>query len=113
MTGPEIDRAFLDVALAQAGAHRFGGIEVPVTIARALERMGYQTPTEVQARSIPPLRTGADLIGQAQTGTGKTAAFGIPIVEKIDPGAAHVQALVLTPTRELFVTVNEEIARHG
>jgi ATP-dependent RNA helicase DeaD len=84
-----------------------------VTIARALERMGYVTPTEVQARAIPPLRTGADLIGQAQTGTGKTAAFGIPIVEKIDPAAGHVQALVLTPTRELCVQVTDEIARIG
>ena len=84
-----------------------------MTIARALERMGYETPTEVQARSIPPLRAGDDLIGQAQTGTGKTAAFGIPIVEKIDPAATYVQALVLTPTRELCVQVTDEIARIG
>src|SRR2546423_984961 len=75
--------------------------------------MGYEAPTEVKARTIPPLRTGADLIGQAQTGTGKTAAFGIPIVEKIDPAAGHVQALVLTPTRELCVQVTDEIARIG
>jgi ATP-dependent RNA helicase DeaD len=100
-------------AIAQASSHRFGEIEIPVTIARALERMGYVTPTEVQARAIPPLRAGGDLIGQAQTGTGKTAAFGIPIVEKIDPSATHVQALVLTPTRELCVQVTEEIARIG
>ena len=86
----EIDQAFLTAALAQAGAHRFGDIEVPVTIARALERMGYTTPTEVQARSIPPLRTGADVIGQAQTGTGKTAAFGIPS-SRSRPGAGHVR----------------------
>ena len=75
--------------------------------------MGFVTPTEVQARAIPPLRGGDDLIGQAQTGTGKTAAFAIPIVEKIDPSSAHVQALVLTPTRELCVQVTEEIARIG
>jgi ATP-dependent RNA helicase DeaD len=100
-------------AIAHASSHRFGEIEIPVTIARALERMGYVTPTEVQARAIPPLRAGGDLIGQAQTGTGKTAAFGIPIVEKIDPSATHVQALVLTPTRELCVQVTEEIARIG
>ncbi len=81
--------------MAQARAHRFGEIEVPVTIARALERMGYVTPTEVQSRAIPPLRAGEDLIGQAQTGTGKTAAFGIPLVEKVDPAAGHVQALIL------------------
>jgi ATP-dependent RNA helicase DeaD len=103
----------LDAVLARAAAHRFGEIEVPVTIARALERMAYVTPTEVQARAIPPLRAGEDLIGQAQTGTGKTAAFGIPLVEKVDPAAAHVQALVLTPTRELCVQVTDEIASIG
>ena len=100
-------------AIAQASGYRFGDIVVPATIARALESMGFVTPTEVQARSIPPLREGRDLIGQAQTGTGKTAAFGIPIVEKIEPASAHVQALVLTPTRELCVQVTEEIARIG
>ncbi len=100
-------------AIAQAGGYRFGEIVVPATIARALESMGFVTPTEVQARAIPPLREGQDLIGQAQTGTGKTAAFGIPIVEKIDPSSNHVQALVLTPTRELCVQVTEEIARIG
>jgi ATP-dependent RNA helicase DeaD len=99
--------------LAAASAYRFGDIEVPATIARALERMGYRTPTEVQARAIPPLRRGDDLIGQAQTGTGKTAAFGIPIIEKTDPSADHVQALVLTPTRELCVQVADEVARIG
>jgi ATP-dependent RNA helicase DeaD len=99
--------------LAAAKNYRFGDIEVPATIARAIESMGFVTPTEVQARAIPPLRRGEDLIGQAQTGTGKTAAFGIPIVEKIDPASNHVQALVLTPTRELCVQVDEEIARIG
>jgi ATP-dependent RNA helicase DeaD len=99
--------------LAAAAGYRFGEIEVPATIARALESMGFSIPTEVQARAIPPLRRGEDLIGQAQTGTGKTAAFGIPIVEKIDPSERHVQALVLTPTRELCVQVTEEIGRIG
>ena len=98
---------------AAAAGYRFGEIEVPATIARALEQMGFVTPTEVQARAIPPLRRGEDLIGQAQTGTGKTAAFGIPIIEKIEPSSHHVQALVLTPTRELCVQVTEEIARIG
>jgi ATP-dependent RNA helicase DeaD len=98
---------------AAAAGYRFGEIEVPATIARALEKMGFVTPTEVQARAIPPLRRGEDLIGQAQTGTGKTAAFGIPIIEKIEPSSHHVQALVLTPTRELCVQVTEEIARIG
>ncbi|MGH7417632.1 MAG: DEAD/DEAH box helicase, partial [Candidatus Rokuibacteriota bacterium] len=99
--------------MAAAAGYRFGDIEVPVTIARALEQMGYVTPTEVQARAIPPLRAGHDLIGQAQTGTGKTAAFGIPIVEHVDPGSKSVQALVLTPTRELCQQVTAEISRIG
>ncbi len=104
---------FETAVLAAARGYRFGDIEVPATIARAIESMGFVTPTEVQARAIPPLRRGEDLIGQAQTGTGKTAAFGIPIVEKIDPSSVHVQALVLTPTRELCVQVTDEIARIG
>ncbi len=112
---PEEDDSspLLAAVLAAARGHRFGEIEVPVTIARSLEKMGYVVPTEVQSRAIPPLREGKDLIGQAQTGTGKTAAFGIPIVEKIDPAAGHVQALILTPTRELCVQVSDEIARIG
>ncbi|MGZ6299129.1 MAG: DEAD/DEAH box helicase, partial [Candidatus Limnocylindria bacterium] len=99
--------------LAAQHSHRFGEIELPVTIARAIEKMGFTAPTEVQARAIGPLRAGKDLIGQAQTGTGKTAAFGIPIVEKVDPAGHYVQALVLTPTRELCVQVTEEIRRIG
>ena len=109
----DADSPLLAAVLAAARGHTFGEIEVPVTIARALEKMGYVTPTEVQARAIPPLREGKDLIGQAQTGTGKTAAFGIPIVEKIDPTAGFVQALVLTPTRELCVQVSDELAAIG
>jgi ATP-dependent RNA helicase DeaD len=107
------DPAFLAAVLAAQKGHRFGEIELPVTIARAIEKLGFVEPTEVQARAIGPLRAGKDLIGQAQTGTGKTAAFGIPIVEKVDPAQHHVQALVLTPTRELCVQVTEEIRRIG
>jgi len=107
------DPAFRAAVLAAQRGHRFGQIDLPVTIARAIEKMGFVEPTEVQARAIGPLRAGKDLIGQAQTGTGKTAAFGIPIVEKIDSSARHVQALVLTPTRELCVQVTEEIRRIG
>ena len=99
--------------LAAQKSYRFGDMELPPTIARAVEKMGFTAPTEVQARAIGPLRAGKDLIGQAQTGTGKTAAFGIPIVEKVDPAAKHVQALILTPTRELCVQVTEELRRLG
>jgi ATP-dependent RNA helicase DeaD len=109
----EADSPLLAAVLAAQKSYRFGEIELPPTIARAIEKMGFSEPTEVQARSIGPLRAGKDLIGQAQTGTGKTAAFGIPLIEKVDPGARHVQALVLTPTRELCVQVTEEIRRIG
>ena len=85
---PTIPSEFEVAARAAAAGYRFGDIEVPATIARAIAEMGFVTPTEVQAGAIPPLRRGEDLIGQAQTGTGKTAAFGIPIVEKIDPSTS-------------------------
>ena len=110
---PADDSPLLAAVLAAQKSYRFGEIELPPTIARAIEKMGFVEPTEVQARAIGPLRAGRDLIGQAQTGTGKTAAFGIPIVEKVDPSGRFVQALVLTPTRELCVQVTEEIRRIG
>jgi ATP-dependent RNA helicase DeaD len=110
---PEADSPLLAAVLAAQKSYRFGEIELPPTIARAIEKMGFTQPTEVQARAIGPLRAGRDLIGQAQTGTGKTAAFGIPLVEKVDPSGRHVQALVLTPTRELCVQVTEEVRRIG
>ncbi|HVL86406.1 MAG TPA: DEAD/DEAH box helicase, partial [Candidatus Thermoplasmatota archaeon] len=75
--------------------------------------MKYERPTPIQSEAIPHVLAGRDLLGRAQTGTGKTAAFGIPIVEKIEPSSRHVQALILTPTRELCVQVTEEIARIG
>src|SRR6186997_13857 len=75
----------------------------------ALAAVGYETPTAIQERTIPVLLAGRDLIGQAQTGTGKTAAFALPILEKIDVKSRDTQALVLTPTRELAMQVAEAI----
>jgi len=74
---------------------------------------GYRTPTEVQAACIEPLLGGRDLVVQSQTGTGKTAAFGIPLVERVAPERQRVQALVLTPTRELAGQVAAELTRLG
>ena len=91
----------------------FSDLGLTPTLLAAVTAVGYEAPTPIQARTIPALLAGRDVIGQAQTGTGKTAAFGIPIVEKIDPSSNHVQALILTPTRELCVQVTEEIARIG
>jgi ATP-dependent RNA helicase DeaD len=73
--------------------------------------MGYQEPTPIQCRVIPVLLDGMDLVGQAQTGTGKTAAFGIPLAESIDTRSKCVQCVVLTPTRELAIQVTGELQR--
>ncbi len=74
-------------------------------IARAVAEMGFETPTPIQAKAIPVLISGRDLIGNAQTGTGKTAAFGLPLIQMIDPERVEPQALILAPTRELAVQV--------
>ncbi|MER3433294.1 MAG: ATP-dependent RNA helicase [Leptolyngbya sp. ERB_1_1] len=76
---------------------------------RHLEELGFTEPTAIQAQAIPHLLAGRDVVGQAQTGTGKTAAFGLPILERIDPTSPAVQALILTPTRELAMQVCQAI----
>lgn len=92
---------------------KFKAMEINDKIIRALQEMGFEEPTPIQEQAIPVLAAGRDLIGQAQTGTGKTAAFGIPLIEKITPDAGPVQAIVLTPTRELAIQVAEELNRIG
>ncbi len=74
---------------------------------QALEELGFTEPTKIQAEAIPHLMAGRDVLGMAQTGTGKTAAFALPIMERIDPESRDVQALVLTPTRELAMQVGQ------
>lgn len=78
---------------------------------KALTEMGFEKPSPIQAQGIPAVMQGSDVIGQAQTGTGKTAAFGIPVLERIDLTNTAVQALILCPTRELAVQVSEELGR--
>lgn len=75
---------------------------------KALQEMGFETPTQVQAKAIPAVLKQNDLIVKSKTGSGKTAAFGLPILQQIDPAIKHPQALVLTPTRELAVQVDED-----
>src|SRR5215212_1392251 len=75
----------------------------------ALSALGYEAPTPIQERTIPVLLAERDLIGQAQTGTGKTAAFALPILHRLDPKSRDTQALVLTPTRELAMQVADAI----
>jgi ATP-dependent RNA helicase DeaD len=80
-------------------------------VRKAVLEMGFEQCTPIQAQAIPVLLEGKDVIGQAQTGTGKTVAFGIPIVEKLDARDRHVQSLILCPTRELAIQVSEEIRK--
>ncbi len=82
-------------------------------VQKALEEMGFEEPTPIQKEAIPVALEGHDIVGQAQTGTGKTAAFGIPIVEGISPKERGVKALILTPTRELAIQVAHEISLIG
>src|SRR5438067_7305988 len=79
----------------------------------ALRDVGYESPSPIQEQAIPPMLEGRDVIGQAQTGSGKTAAFGLPLLETVDPSHREVQALVLTPTRELCIQVTQAIRAYG
>jgi ATP-dependent RNA helicase DeaD len=78
-------------------------------IQQALDELGYQDPTPIQEEAIPQLLDGHDVIGQAQTGTGKTAAFGLPLLQYLDPEDKEVQAIVMTPTRELCIQVTQAL----
>jgi ATP-dependent RNA helicase DeaD len=92
----------------------FDGLGLRVELLDALNSLGYEEPTPIQAESIPPLIAGRDLLGQAATGTGKTAAFALPILERVVAGArAEPVALVLVPTRELAIQVSEAVYRYG
>src|ERR1700756_2359630 len=91
----------------------FADLGLSETTLRALQDVGYESPSPIQEQAIPPLLAGRDVIGQAQTGTGKTAAFGLPIMEYVDPSEQSVQALVLTPTRELCIQVTQALRAYG
>jgi ATP-dependent RNA helicase DeaD len=91
----------------------FRSLSLSDPILKAIEEAGYTTATPIQARSIPPLLEGRDVLGQAQTGTGKTAAFAIPMLQRIDPDQKAPQVLVLTPTRELAIQVADSFRRYA
>jgi len=99
------------VAPAVVPGRGFVELDLSPEVSRAIADMGFVRPTEIQARVIPLLLDGRDVIGQAQTGTGKTAAFGIPLVEGIDESRAYPQSLVLAPTRELALQIAEEVRK--
>src|SRR5918912_2121636 len=91
----------------------FADLGLSESTLEALQDVGYEHPSPIQQQAIPPLLEGRDVIGQAQTGSGKTAAFGLPIVEYVDPSEHSVQALVLTPTRELCIQVTQALRTYG
>src|SRR5215211_423047 len=91
----------------------FAELGLSEPILEALRDVGYESPSPIQEQTIPLLLQGRDVLGQAQTGTGKTAAFGLPMIEQIDPEDPEVQALVLTPTRELCIQVTQALRAYG
>jgi ATP-dependent RNA helicase DeaD len=91
----------------------FTALGLSADILRVLDELGYEEPTPIQARAIPLLLSGADVLGSAATGTGKTAAFALPLIERLDPATKAVQGLILTPTRELAMQVAEAVHRYG
>lgn len=90
---------------------KFSDLGISEEILRAVEEMGYTQPSPIQSQAIPFVLEGRDVIGQAQTGTGKTAAFAIPIIDLVDPEFNRPQAIILCPTRELAVQVEGEIQK--
>ncbi len=91
----------------------FSELNISESTLRSVKRMGFEEATPIQEGTITFAMAGRDVLGQAQTGTGKTAAFGIPLIEKIDPKNPNIQALVIAPTRELAIQVSEELYKLG
>ena len=97
----------------EAPVQSFADLGLPEELVATLREVGYEAPSPIQARTIPHLLAGRDVLGQAQTGTGKTAAFALPLLANIDLTRRTVQALVLTPTRELAIQVAEAFQRYA
>ncbi len=91
----------------------FTDLGLEPALLEALRDVGYESPSPIQEQGIPPLLQGLDVIGQAQTGSGKTAAFGLPMLQYVDPEESDVQGLVLTPTRELCIQVTQALRAYG
>jgi ATP-dependent RNA helicase DeaD len=98
------------IVLAMPG---FSDLGLAPDILEAIHDVGYGAPTPIQEQAIPPLLEGSDVIGQAQTGSGKTAAFGLPMLQYVNPQEPEVQGLVLTPTRELCIQVTQALRAYG
>ncbi|MBI5338110.1 MAG: DEAD/DEAH box helicase [Mycolicibacterium rufum] len=95
------------------GETTFADLQIHPAVLQAVNDVGYESPSPIQAATIPAMLAGSDVVGLAQTGTGKTAAFAIPILSKIDTSSRTTQALVLAPTRELALQVAEAFSRYG
>ena len=93
--------------------HFFGKLLISTELSQAISQIGYENPTPIQESVIPLIKEERDVVGQAQTGTGKTAAFGIPITEMVDQNKQGIQALILVPTRELALQVEAELGKLG
>lgn len=89
--------------------NRFSSLPVHEQILQAVQEMGFQEMTEIQAKAIPPMLEGRDVIAKAPTGTGKTCAFGIPLIQRIDPENPEIQAIILAPTRELATQIRDDL----
>ncbi|MDG5485057.1 DEAD/DEAH box helicase [Mycolicibacterium gadium] len=105
MTSPDPDENRADLT--------FEDLQMHPSVLQAVHEVGYESPSAIQAATIPAMLKGSDVVGLAQTGTGKTAAFAIPILSKIDTDSRTTQALVLAPTRELALQVAEAFSRYG
>ncbi len=99
----------MNINTETAEDNSFAQFPLQSKILQAIDELGYETPSAIQKQTIPILLEGKDLVGQAQTGTGKTAAFSLPMLEQINPKSKKVQALILTPTRELAIQVAEAV----
>jgi ATP-dependent RNA helicase DeaD len=107
------DQPDVIVATEPDSAPTFEELGLHGPLLKSIKDVGYEEPTPIQVATIPTLLAGRDAIAQAQTGSGKTAAFGLPIIESIDPKQRNVQALILAPTRELAIQVAEALHRYG
>src|SRR5690606_15520254 len=98
---------------ADASPILFADLGLPESLLAALREVGYESPSPIQAATIPPLMAGRDVLGQAQTGTGKTAAFALPALARLDAASKKPQVLVLAPTRELAIQVAEAFQKYA
>ncbi|MBR6397613.1 MAG: DEAD/DEAH box helicase [Lachnospiraceae bacterium] len=103
----------IEAAAEEKAVSGFAALGLDERILRAISDMGFDAPSPIQEQAIPTEKAGRDVIGQAQTGTGKTAAFGLPLLEKIDPAVKKLQAVILCPTRELAIQVSDELHRYA